>query len=219
MGYPTLKEEQKLWQKGYKVVACIDEVGRGPLAGPVVACAVTISNFQFSKIRDSKQLTPKQRERFYQNFIKHPAIEWGIGKVYPQVIDRINIYQATKLAMQRAFMNLNHKLQKNHHITKSCYSKKRLYVDFLIVDGNNRLSFKNIPCKAIVKGDEKVFSCAIASIIAKVKRDRAMKRYHKTYPQYGFDRHKGYGTPQHLAMLKKYGSCPIHRKSFAPCNI
>ena len=234
MGYPTLKEEQKLWQKGYKVVACIDEVGRGPLAGPVVACAATISNFKFlissqlfknSKLkiknlnlRDSKKLSPKQREEFYKLFVNHPAIEWGIGRVYPQVIDRINIYQATKLAMQRAFMNLNHKLQKNHHITKSCYSKKRLYIDFLILDGNMKLEVPILQT-SIVKGDEKVFSCAIASIIAKVKRDRAMKRYHKTYPEYGFDAHKGYGTPQHLAMLKKYGSCPIHRKSFAPCNI
>lgn len=232
MNYPTLKEEQKLWRRGYKVVACIDEVGRGPLAGPVVACAVVLQNPKIksqkpklqSKIqklrpRDSKQLTPKHREEFYKIFIKHPAIEWGIAKVSPRVIDRINIFQATKLAMKRAVRNLEQKLiQIQYHQYKysnSCYSRKRYIIDFLILDGNMGLDIP-LPQKAIVKGDEKVFSCAVASIIAKVKRDRAMVRYHKKYPQYSFDCHKGYGTKLHFEMLKKYGPCKIHRKSFAP---
>ncbi|MDO8474446.1 MAG: ribonuclease HII [bacterium] len=232
MQYPNLKEEKRLWKKGYLFVACIDEAGRGPLAGPVVAAAVVILpksgklNFikktsknliklSFTGLRDSKKLSPKRREEIYRIIMKHPAIQWGIGMVSEKVIDRINIYQATKLAMERALRQLQAKLSKATYITKSCYSKERLYIDYLILDGNMTLDV-SIPQKAIVKGDEKVFSCALASIIAKVTRDRMMVRYHKKYPQYGFDRHKGYGTAFHMAMIKKYGPCSIHRMSFNP---
>lgn len=202
MRYATLNEEKKLWKRGYGVVACLDEVGRGPLAGPVIACAVAvIKNWKLKiknlPLRDSKKLSPRQRNKFYDILTANPCILWGIGKVYPATIDRINIYKATKLAMKRALAKLKRK------------------ADFLILDGNMKLDV-SIPQKAMVKADEKVFSCAAASIIAKVKRDRAMKRYHRKYPEYGFDKHKGYGTPQHLAMLKRYGSCPIHRKTFVP---
>lgn len=232
MDYPTLTEERKLWKQGYRFVACIDEVGRGPLAGPVVACAVCFVpklsrakenlarlsfRLSFPHLRDSKKLSPKRRKEYYRFFLHHPNLEWGIGKVYPVVIDRINIYQATKLAMEKALMNLHHKLQKNHNITKSCYSKKRLHIDFLILDGNMTIDAP-FPQEAIVKADEKVFSCAAASIIAKVTRDRMMVRYHKKYPQYGFHKHKGYGTKHHVAMLKKHGPCPLHRKTFAPVS-
>lgn len=205
-----LREERKLWRKGFKKVACLDEAGRGPLAGPVTACAVTVrqlptSNFQFSKklkeIKDSKKLSAKKREELYEVLIKRPEIEWGIGRVGPKVIDRINILEATKLAMKRAIKNSKLKCQ----ISKM----------HLIIDGNLRLDL-DIAQKSIVKADDKVFSCAAASIIAKVFRDRTMKRYHKKYPQYGFDKHKGYPTKFHLEMLKRYGSCKIHRKSFAP---
>lgn len=202
-GYSTLREEKKLWRKGYKVVAGIDEAGRGPLAGPVVACAATVLQnpnykLQIPKLKDSKQLTPNQREKLYPILTTHPAIQWGIGKVSPQAIERINIYQATKLAMKKALRDL----------------QKKIMIDFCIIDGTFGLQGL-IPWKAIVKGDEKVFSCAAASIIAKVTRDRIMKKYHITYPQYDFDRNKGYGTAFHIAMLKKHGPCLIHRKTFA----
>jgi len=225
---PTLSEEKKLWKRGYKVAACIDEAGRGPLAGPVVACAVCLSlvkdsltklRVEFPRLRDSKKLSPKRREFFYNLITKNKDIEWGIGIVSEKVIDKINILQATQLAMRKALLSLETKLQKNRDITKSRYSDKMLYIDFLIVDGNMKLGKISIPQKAIVKGDEKVFSCALASIIAKVTRDRIMMRYHKQYPQYGFEKHKGYGTRLHMTMLKKYGPCPLHRKSFAPIKL
>jgi len=202
MKYPNLKEERKLWKKGYKRIACLDEAGRGPLCGPVVACAVmvkkfSIFNFQFLKLRDSKKLSPKKREEFYKILTSHPAIRWGTGRVSEKVIDKINILEATKLAMKRAVEKL---------------SKKP---NFLILDGKMKLDLP-IPQKAIIKADEKVFSCAAASIIAKVSRDRMMKMYHQKYPQYGFNQHKGYPTKLHRKMLKKYGPCKIHRKSFKP---
>jgi len=202
MKYPNFCEERKLWKKGYKKVACLDEAGRGPLCGPVVACTVmvkkfSIFNFQFLKLRDSKKLSPKRREEFYKILTSHPAIEWGIGKVSEKVIDKINILEATKLAMKKAVKKLKRK------------------PDFLILDGKMELDL-SISQKSIVKADEKVFSCAAASIIAKVNRDRIMLRYHKKYPQYGFDKHKGYPTRRHRRMLKKYGPCKIYRKSFKP---
>lgn len=227
----TLQEERKLRKKGYKNIACLDEVGRGALAGPVVAAAVMTgpkfqtpnTKFQLSsnyrnskclefetwylelgalKLRDSKKLSPKARIQLYKILTSHPNIKWGIGRVYPRVIDRINIFEATKLAMKRAVENLSAKLQ-----IVNCQ------IDFLILDGLMRLPL-DIPQKAVVKADEKFFSCAAASIIAKVKRDRQMKRYDKKFPEYGFNRHKGYGTREHIKMLKKLGRCAIHRNSF-----
>jgi ribonuclease HII len=217
MKYPNLLEEKKLWQKGFKRVAGLDEVGRGPLAGPVVAAAVSIiANCKFKaksvrssssrcdsiiadfkNLKDSKKLSPKKREEFYKILKKNTAIEWGIGRVSEKVIDKVNILEATKLAMKKAVKNLERK------------------PDFLILDGNFKIDV-NISQKSIIKGDEKVFSCAAASILAKVYRDRIMERYDKKYPQYGFKKHKGYPTKFHLKMLKKYGSCKIHRKSFKP---
>lgn len=204
---PNLNEEKKLWRKGYKRVACLDEAGRGPLSGPVVAAAVMVKpclrwNFRHLKIRDSKKLSPKKREQLYKLIIQNPYIEWGIGKVSEKVIDRINILEATKLAMKKAIAKLKTKNQK-------------LRIDFLILDGKMKLDLP-IFQKSIVKADEKVFSCACASILAKVARDRIMQRYHKKYPRYGFDKHKGYPTKYHLKMLKKYSPCKIHRKSFRP---
>ena len=214
MKYSTLIEEKKLWKRGYKVVACIDEVGRGPLAGPVVACAVAIinPNLRNLKLRDSKQLSQKQREQFYEILTTHKGVWWGIGRVSAKVIDRINIFQATKLAMKRAVKNLAEKLLEQQY-SNSYDRRKRSIVDFLIVDGNIGVDVA-IPQKAIVKADEKVFSCAAASIIAKVKRDRLMVRYHKKYPHYGFHLHKGYGTKLHFRAIRKHGLCPLHRKSF-----
>ena len=231
MRYSTLKEEKKLWKRGYRCVACVDEVGRGPLAGAVVVCAVTINSkheirntkqipnpkfkIQNLKLRDSKKLSAKQRNEFYEILTAHSGVRWGIGIVSEKIIDTINIFQATKLAMQKAVKNLEKKLQEQKY-SNSYDRRNRSTIDFLIVDGNSELRFKNIPCKAIVKGDEKVFSCAAASIIAKVTRDKMMLAYHKKYPQYGFDKHKGYGTRFHFQMLKKFGPSKIHRRSFDP---
>lgn len=206
MKYPDFKEEKKLWKQGYKFVVGIDEAGRGPLAGPVVAGAAMVKinkklkQLESLKVNDSKKISPKRREEIYKVLIKHSQIYWGAGRVSEKVIDRINIFKATKLAMQRAIKNLE--------------KKNSQAVDFLIIDGNFKINFK-APQKSIVKGDEKVFSCAAASIIAKVVRDKAMKKYHKKYPRYHFDRHKGYGTKLHFRMLEKYGYCKIHRKTFA----
>ncbi len=216
MKYPNLGEERKLWEKGYKRVVGLDEAGRGPLAGPVVAAAVMarIFNFQFSifnkfsmiqfsNIKDSKKLSAKKREEFYKIIIKHPDIKWGLGKVSEKIIDKINIKNAAELAMWRALKKL------------------KLKPDFLIIDGNNikNLKLKTYNLKLIVKGDEKVFSCSLASILAKVCRDRLMERQDEKYPQYGFDVHKGYPTKFHKKMLRKYGPCEIHRKSFRPVKL
>lgn len=198
--FPNFREEKKLWKKGFKRVACLDEAGRGPLAGPVTAAAVYIianCKLQITNLRDSKKLTPERREELFKILTKNPAIEWGIGKVSEKVIDKINILESTKLAMVRAVKKL----------------KRR--PDFLILDGNFKIDVE-IPQKSIIKGDEKVFSCASASIIAKVTRDKIMQGYHKKYPQYGFLKHKGYPTKYHFKMLRKYGPCKIHRKSFSP---
>ena len=196
------REEKRLWKKGFKRIACLDEAGRGPLAGPVVACATLFQQipnheFQTPKIKDSKKLTKKKREEFYKILTKHPNIRWGTGMVSEKVIDKINILEATKLAMEKAIKKLRKK------------------PDFLILDGKMRLNL-SIPQKSIVKADEKVFSCCAAGIIAKVTRDRIMQRLHKKYPRYRFNQHKGYPTKYHFRMLKKYGPCKIHRKTFWP---
>jgi len=207
MKFPNFSEEKKLWKKGLKRVAGIDEAGRGPLAGPVTAAAVFLipnSKFLIHKLKDSKKLSPKKREEFYKILTKHPAIKWGIGRVSEKVIDKINIKNAAELAMEKALENLEKKMGKK--------------ANFLIIDGNqlknHQLKTKNY--KLIVKADEKVFSCAAASILAKVYRDRIMGKYHQKYPRYGFNEHKGYPTKLHFKRLKKYGPCKIHRKSFKP---
>ncbi|MBZ9577817.1 ribonuclease HII [Patescibacteria group bacterium] len=209
MKYPNFNEERKLWRKGYKMVVGIDESGRGPLAAPVVAAAVCFkknpeSNIYnpISNLKDSKKLSFKKREEIYKILLETPKIKWGIGRVSEKVIDRINILEATKLAMKRAVRNLEKKC--------SCS-------DFLIVDGNFGINL-DIPQKSVIKADEKVFSCVAAGIIAKVTRDRMMFRYHKKYPCYCFDRHKGYPTKLHRKMLKKHGPCKIHRRSFRPVS-
>ena len=203
MKYPNFREEKKLYKKGYKLVVGIDEAGRGPLAGPVVACAFAIlqnpkSKIQISNIKDSKKLSAKQREEIYEVLKQDSNIEWGIGRVSERVIDKINILKATKLAMKRAVKNLE---------------KKQAKIDFLLIDGNFGIDL-DISQKPIIKGDQKVFSVAAASIIAKVYRDRMMLRYDKKYPDYGFDKHKGYGTRLHRNLINKKGFSSIHRRTF-----
>lgn len=196
--------EKKLQKRGYRIIIGVDEVGRGPLAGPVSACAVAgLATPKFLGLSDSKKLTPRKREDFFHIFVHSPNIFWAVASVSPKVIDRINIFEATRLAAKRAVLKLEKKIGKTAHL--------------VILDGNTRLRFRReqIP---IVRGDEQIASCAIASIIAKVTRDRAMLRHHKKYPEYGFHLHKGYGTKLHFAMLKKYGPCPVHRRSFRPVH-
>jgi len=202
-----------LMQSSKRIVAGIDEAGRGPLAGPVMAAAVVflpnrslsknfLAKVKFCGIKDSKKLSLKQREEYYRIFLKHPEIRWGIGKVSEKKIDRINIYQATKLAMLRAVSALQRKLPSTKF-------------NHLVIDGNFTID-SPLPQKPVIKADETVLVCTIASIVAKVTRDRLMFRYHKTYPGYGFNRHKGYGTAFHLAKLKLLGPCEYHRKTFSP---
>lgn len=209
MKYPNFNEEKKLWKKGYKYVVGLDEAGRGPLAGPVVAGAVVLLNSKFQitniGVNDSKKLTPEQREKVYNYFKKNPSIEWGIGIVSEKVIDKINILEATKLAMIKAVGDLEKKL------------RKPAVQLILVIDGNIELD-TDISQKSIIKADQKVFSCALASIFAKVTRDKMMQKEHKKYPKYGFNQHKGYGTALHFKMLKKHGPCKIHRKSFYPVS-
>lgn len=206
MKYAGFKEEKKLWKKGFSFVVCLDEAGRGPIAGPVVAAGVAILDKNYGakglKLRDSKKLSKLQRERIYKMLTKDPAIAWGVGKVSEKAIDRINILEASKLAMMKAVSQIEKK-------------KRKKKIDFLILDGRMRLDSLLLQ-KSIVKADEKVFSCAAASIIAKVTRDRLMEKQHLQYPCYGFDKHKGYPTFHHLAMLRRHGACKIHRKSFLP---
>ena len=187
--------EKEYHSKGYVHIAGIDEVGRGPLAGPVVSCAVILPKDAYIEgINDSKKLSPKKREEIFIE-IKKQAIDIGIGIVEPKQIDEINILNATKLSMKIALHNLK---------TKPDY----LFIDALT------LHDVNIPQLDIIKGDEKSISISAASIVAKVTRDAIMQDYHKIYPNYNFNSNKGYGSKDHIEGIKKHGLCPIHRRSF-----
>ena len=187
--------EKKAAGKGCRDVAGIDEAGRGPLAGPVVSAAVILpTTFNDSGVIDSKKLTPTKREQLY-NRIYDQAIAVGIGIVDPVEIDRINILQASLLSMAIAVKNLDPS------------------PDFLLIDGTFSIA-SDVPQKPIPKGDSLSISIAAASIIAKVSRDRLMQIYHQYYPQFEFPRHKGYPTKAHKEAIRKFGCCPIHRKSF-----
>lgn len=180
-----------------KFIAGIDEAGRGPLAGPVMAASVILDpNKPIKGLADSKKLSVKKRDRLYDE-IKTNAFAWGLGCASAVEIDEINIHQATLLAMQRAYLAMQ--IDASH-----------VYVDGL------HCPELSAPCTAIVKGDQLVAEIGAASIIAKVTRDREMEHHHKDLPQYGFDQHKGYPTVQHIAALKEYGPCKLHRKSYKP---
>jgi ribonuclease HII len=187
--------EKKAIKAGYSKIAGIDEAGRGPLAGPVVAAAVILpDSLPVSGIKDSKKLTPKKRERLFEEIYRH-AVAVGIGIVDPIEIDRINILEASRSAMALAVDDL------------------ALEPDYLLIDGTFRIP-SSLPQEPIPKGDTLSISIAAASIIAKVTRDKMMVKFHQEYPQFGFAQHKGYPTKAHKAAIKKYGCCPIHRKSF-----
>ena len=191
-----LSRERRLNKSGYKLIAGLDEAGRGPLAGPVVAGAVILKTTDFTcEIDDSKKLSPKKRDIAYRQILKKAHV--GIGVVDEKVIDSVNIYRATIKAMEMALDDLG------------------IPADYVIVDGTMKLS-TSCPMKSIIGGDSKSLSIAAASIIAKVTRDRIMEKYHEIYPQYGFLSHKGYPTKAHKRALALYGPSPIHRRSFRP---
>jgi ribonuclease HII len=214
------KLEEEGYSRGFKYIAGLDEVGRGPLAGPVVAAAIILRrNERHPGIKDSKMLRAEKREEL-SVWIKENAVAWGVGIVDVEQIDHINILKASLLAMATAFKQLNP------------------VPDFLLIDGSHPIpveflnlptveDFQNelndlqrlerLPCqRAIHKGDRLCLSIAAASIVAKVERDRIMMEYDKVYPEYGFGKHKGYSCPIHLAALLRYGPSPIHRRSFRP---
>ncbi len=194
----SLRFERSLYRQGIYRIAGIDEAGRGPLAGPVVAAAVMLPpNFRLSGLNDSKQLSGLARECYYEALVSNPEVRFGIGIASVAEIDQINILRATHLAMQRAVSGL-------------VSLPEHLFIDGLPV------SAFSLPQTAIVDGDAKSFSIAAASVIAKVTRDRMMVCWHEEFPVYEFARNKGYGTPEHLEKLRSHGPCLLHRRTFAP---
>ena len=197
--------ERVLWQKNFTRVAGVDEAGRGPLAGPVVAAAAILPSrgaetglpAELAGLNDSKQLTESQREKYFEFLTRCTEIEFAIAAVDAGVIDEINILQATHRAMNDALAQLNP------------------LPPHALVDGRPVKSLR-VPQTAIVKGDARSYSIAAASVLAKVTRDRLMLGFHAQFPEYGFDQHKGYGTAKHLAAIAQFGACTIHRRSFAP---
>lgn len=181
----------------YPYLVGMDEVGRGPLAGPVVSCALVLKkNHHLKNLNDSKKLSLKQRLTLLPQILENTHF-LGVGMAFSQEIDHINIYQATILSMKRALSHI------------------KIPSGVLLIDGLS-FSYPNFKSIKLIKGDQKSPSIMGAAIIAKIIRDRLMEYYHTLYPQYGFDKHKGYGTAFHLEALKKHGSCPLHRKSFSP---
>ena len=190
------KIDKEFFEKGVKYIAGIDEAGRGPLAGPVVvACVVLPENSMIEGVNDSKKISEAKREKLYDIIIQE-AISYGVGIIYQDEIDEINILQATKKGVTEAIKQMEVK------------------PNIIMVDALNGIDTMGIPYKSIIKGDAKCYSIAAASIIAKVTRDRIMREWDKVYPEYGFASHKGYGTAKHIAAIKEFGPCPIHRKSF-----
>ena len=187
--------ENLYWDKNQYVIG-IDEAGRGPLAGPVVVgIAIMPENSMIEGVNDSKKVSEKKREKLY-DLITQEAIAWNVGIADQNEIDEINILNATKLALTRAIDGL------------------KIKPDLILVDALTNINTLGIPYKSIIKGDAKEYSIAAESILAKVTRDRMMREYDEIYPQYGFSGHKGYGTAKHIAAIKEYGPCILHRKSF-----
>lgn len=188
--------EEKLHSQGIEYICGIDEAGRGPLAGPVVVAAVIMpKDSMIEGVNDSKKVSEKKRELLYEK-ITEETIAWGVGIIDQKEIDRINILNATKEGLTEAVKAL------------------AVRPDRIIVDALNGIDTLGIPYTSIIKGDAKCYSIAAASIIAKVTRDRIMRQWDEIYPQYGFEKHKGYGTKAHIEAIKEYGLCPLHRLSF-----
>ncbi len=212
MRLPDFEKEKERWKTGMKFVAGIDEAGRGPLAGPVVAGAVVVfpeiiedikKDPLFKLIRDSKTLSSRQREKAFA-FISG-SFPFGVGWSDHETIDRTNILQAAFLAMKKAISDLKTKLGEN--------------IEYILLDGRSPIPNISTGQENIIGGDKIVFSISAASIVAKVTRDRMMMEFHQKFPAYGFDKHKGYGTKLHFEMIGKHGLCEIHRKSFARSKI
>ena len=193
----NLKEEEKnLHSRGFKNICGIDEAGRGPLAGPVVIAGVIMpEDSMIEGVNDSKKVSEKKRELLYDKIIEE-AISYSVAIIGQDIIDEINILNATKKGLTNVVEGLD------------------VRPDLIIVDALEHIDTKGIPYESIIKGDAKCYSIAAASILAKVTRDRIMREWDLVYPQYGFAKHKGYGTAFHIQAIKEYGLCPIHRRSF-----
>ena len=192
-----LKEiEKNIYNTGVEYICGIDEAGRGPLAGPVVvASCIMPQNSMIEGVNDSKKISEKKRERVFEEVIKE-ALSYGVGIIDESTIDDINILEATKVGLTNSIKEL------------------KIRPNIILVDALKNIDTLGIPYRSIIKGDATCYNIAAASIIAKVTRDRIMLEYDKVYPEYGFAKHKGYGTAEHIAAIKKYGLCPIHRRSF-----
>ena len=229
MRLPHKTLERNLFKSGYRYVIGVDEVGMGCLAGPVVVCAVGLTNAFYNKhhkklrwLRESKLLQASQREHFAEELLKENNLTYALAYSYPKTIDKFNIYNAARQAMKRAVLKLEegwrdwgphgHGRNRSTHGERSDRTPTRDAI--VLVDGKTKINDLNMEQIALVKGDGKVFAIACASIIAKVHRDKMMARYAKKYPGYGFERHKGYGTKYHQAQLTALGPCEIHRRSF-----
>ncbi len=190
------EEEQKLYSGNIEYICGIDEAGRGPLAGPVVVGAVIMPKDSFIEgVNDSKKVSEKKREKLYDEITEN-AIAWSVGIVDQKTIDEINILNATKLALKKALEGL----------------KQR--PDIIMVDALDKMDTLGIPYISVIKGDAKIYSISAASIIAKVTRDRIMREWDEVYPMYGFAKHKGYGTAEHIKAIKENGPCMLHRETF-----
>jgi ribonuclease HII len=202
MVYPTLDLEKKLWKKGFKIVVGIDEAGRGPLAGPVVAGCVCITSPEqvVDIVRDSKKMTERQRNEAYDLIIRKSE-GYGVGIVDAKRIDKVGIRKAVLEAMTKAVEETEKMLKQR--------------AEYIIADGGIML-IEGYNMESINKGDLNHYSIAAGSVLAKVTRDRIMNQYANQFPKYGFEKHVGYGTKLHMDMIKKYGACEIHRLSFAP---
>jgi len=192
-----LKEkEEELRKKGFQYICGIDEAGRGPLAGPVVIASVIMpADSMIEGVNDSKKISEKKREKIYEQILEE-AISYGVAIIGQDEIDEINILNATKKGLTVSLQELSQR------------------PDLILVDALNGIDTLGIPYDSIIKGDAKCYSIAAASIIAKVTRDRIMREWDKVYPEYGFEKHKGYGTAAHIAAIRENGLCPIHRRSF-----
>ena len=188
--------EQDLYEKGFNNICGIDEAGRGPLAGPVVVAGVIMpKDSMIEGVNDSKKVSEKKREKLY-DLILEEAISYSVAIIGQDTIDEINILNATKQGVTQVVEGLD------------------IRPDLILVDALTHINTKGVPYESIIKGDAKCYNIAAASIIAKVTRDRIMRQWDEIYPQYGFINHKGYGTAKHIAAIKEYGLCPIHRRSF-----
>lgn len=194
------RQEDELRNRGFNMICGIDEAGRGPLAGPVVVASVIMpADSMIEGVNDSKKVSEKKREKLYDQILEE-AISYGVGIVGQDEIDEINILNATKKGLTMCIKEVENKLNEKPEV--------------ILVDALTKIDTDGIPYKSIIHGDSLSYSIAAASIIAKVTRDRIMRQWDEVYPQYGFAKHKGYGTKMHIDAIKEYGLCPLHRRSF-----